>query len=152
MVTYIAPGPRPDPAADADWARRIAEHRARRPASWTTVETDDLPAALRAGHPAVLIDSLGTWLTATIDRMGTWDEPLPTWQGIFDDHLDRPGGGLAVQLRASPFAVTEEVGWGLVAEHRSGRVFTDLLGDANQAIAAVSDEVTLVVAGRPLHL
>ena len=35
-VTYIAPGPRPDPAVDADWARRIAGHRARRPASWTT--------------------------------------------------------------------------------------------------------------------
>ena len=151
MVTYIAPGPRPDPAADADWARRIAEHRARRPASWTTVETDDLPAALRAGHPAVLIDSLGTWLTATIDRMGTWDEPLPTWQGIFDDHLD----DLVAAWQSTPglaVAVTEEVGWGLVAEHRSGRVFTDLLGDANQAIAAASDEVTLVVAGRPLHL
>ena len=150
-VTYIAPGPRPDPAVDADWARRIAAHRARRPASWMTVETDDLPAALRAGHPAVLVDSLGTWLTATIDRMGTWDDPLPTWQGDFDGQLAdlvaawRTGGGLAV-------AVTEEVGWGLVAEHRSGRIFTDLLGQVNQEIAAVSDQVTLVVAGRPLQL
>lgn len=150
-VTYIAPGPRPDPAVDADWARRIAGHRARRPASWTTLETDDLPAALRAGHPAVLVDSLGTWLTATIDRLRTWNEPLPTWQGRFDAQLTdlvaawRSGSGLAV-------AVTEEVGWGLVAEHRSGRIFTDLLGEVNQAIAAVSDEVTLVVAGRALQL
>ena len=150
-VTYIAPGPRPDPVVDADWARRIAGHRARRPASWTTLETDDLPAALRAGHPAVLIDSLGTWLTAAIDRMGTWDEPLPTWQEDFDARLAalvaawRAGEGLAV-------AVTEEVGWGLVAEHRSGRIFTDLLGAVNQEIAAVSDQVTLVVAGRPVHL
>ena len=99
----------------------------------------------------MLVDSLGTWLTATIDRMGTWDEPLPTWQGNFDDQLAdlvaawRAADGLAV-------AVTEEVGWGLVAEHRSGRIFTDLLGQVNQEIAAVSDEVTLVVAGRALQL
>ena len=150
-VTYIAPGPRPDPAVDADWARRIAGHRVRRPASWTTLETDDLPAALRAGHPAVLIDSLGTWLTATIDRMGTWDEPRPAWQGDFDDRL----ADLVAAWQSGPalaVAVTEEVGWGLVAEHRSGRIFTDLLGQVNQEIAAVSDEVTLVVAGRALQL
>ena len=49
-------------------------------------------------------------------------------------------------------AVTNEVGWGLVAEHRSGRVFTDLLGRVNQTIAAASDEVVLMVAGRPLRL
>ena len=150
-VTYIAPGPRPDPAVDADWARRIAAHRARRPASWTTLETDDLSAALRTGHPAVLVDSLGTWLAATIDRMGTWDQALPTWQEDFDDQLAdlvaswRTADGLAV-------AVTEEVGWGLVAEHRTGRIFTDLLGQVNQEIAAASDELTLVVAGRALHL
>jgi adenosylcobinamide kinase/adenosylcobinamide-phosphate guanylyltransferase len=150
-VTYIAPGPRPDPAVDADWARRVAAHRARRPASWTTLETDDLVAALRARHPAVLVDSLGTWLTATIDRMGTWDEPLPTWQGEFDGQL----ADLVAAWQSIPgpaVAVTEEVGWGLVAEHRSGRIFTDLLGQVNQEIAAVSDQVTLVVAGRPLQL
>ena len=81
-VTYIAAGGPVDPA-DTEWVARIAMHQLRRPASWTTLETDDLPAALRAGHPAVLIDSLGTWLTATIDRIGTWDEPLPTWQDHF---------------------------------------------------------------------
>ena len=26
-VTYIAPGPPPDPATDSEWAERIAEHR-----------------------------------------------------------------------------------------------------------------------------
>ncbi len=47
-------------------------------------------------------------------------------------------------------AVTNEVGWGLVSEHRSGRLFTDLLGRVNTAMAAASDEVILVVAGRPI--
>jgi adenosylcobinamide kinase/adenosylcobinamide-phosphate guanylyltransferase len=49
-------------------------------------------------------------------------------------------------------AVTNEVGWGLVSEHRSGRVFTDLLGRVNAAVAAASDDVVLLVAGRALVL
>ena len=49
-------------------------------------------------------------------------------------------------------AVTNEVGWGLVSEHRSGRVFTDLLGQLNARFADASDEVYLVVAGRALRL
>jgi adenosylcobinamide kinase/adenosylcobinamide-phosphate guanylyltransferase len=48
--------------------------------------------------------------------------------------------------------VTNEVGWGLVSEYRSGRVFTDLLGRLNAAIAAASDEVYLLVAGRALRI
>ena len=49
-------------------------------------------------------------------------------------------------------AVTNEVGWGLVSEHRSGRVFTDLLGQLNARFAEASDTVYLVVAGRALRL
>jgi adenosylcobinamide kinase/adenosylcobinamide-phosphate guanylyltransferase len=49
-------------------------------------------------------------------------------------------------------AVTNEVGWGLVSEHRSGRVFADLLGRTNQAVAAESEHLALVVAGRALYL
>ena len=48
--------------------------------------------------------------------------------------------------------VTNEVGWGVVSEHRSGRLFADLLGRLNQQVAAASDEVVLLVMGRPLVL
>ena len=81
-VTYLAPGPNGD--SDPEWAARIAAHRLRRPASWTTVETADLAGALRAADQPVMIDCLGTWLTATIDRAG---------------HLGRAAGGLAGRLR-----------------------------------------------------
>ena len=48
--------------------------------------------------------------------------------------------------------VTNEVGWGVVPAHRSGRVFRDLLGTVNQQVATACDEVHLVVAGRVLVL
>jgi adenosylcobinamide kinase / adenosylcobinamide-phosphate guanylyltransferase len=151
QVTYLAPGPVPDPGTDAEWATRITAHRARRPESWQTIETVEIAAALRSHRPPFLIDCLGTWVTAVIDSLGSWDLPLAEWQAVFHDQLDdlvdawRSCAGMAV-------AVTNEVGWGLVSEYRSGRVFTDLLGQVNQEIAAASDDVILVVAGRSLRL
>lgn len=150
-VTYVAPGPAPDPDADPEWAARIEAHRGRRPASWRTVETSDIAAVLRTYEPPFLIDCLGTWLTARIDQLGTWEAPLADWQQDLHDQVDdlvdawRSCRGLAV-------AVTNEVGWGLVSEHRSGRTFTDLLGRLNQQFAAASDDVILLVAGRVLRL
>jgi adenosylcobinamide kinase/adenosylcobinamide-phosphate guanylyltransferase len=150
-VTYVAPGAVPDPAADPEWAARVAAHQARRPRSWRTVETLDLPAALAAAEGAVLVDCLGTWVTGVVDGLGTWNAPLATWQQSFDPYLD----ALLQAWRAHPgplVAVTNEVGWALVSQHRSGRTFTDLLGRVNQAVAAACDDVALVVAGRVLHL
>jgi adenosylcobinamide kinase/adenosylcobinamide-phosphate guanylyltransferase len=150
-VTYIAPGPLPDPTADSEWAERIAGHRQRRSMSWTTVETTDVAGALRTGQPPFLIDCLGTWLTATIDRLGTWEQPLVDWRQHISVEMDQLLE--AWQTCSGPaVAVTNEVGWGLVSEHRSGRVFTDLLGRLNARFAEASDTVYLVVAGRALRL
>jgi adenosylcobinamide kinase/adenosylcobinamide-phosphate guanylyltransferase len=150
-VTYLAPGPVPDPSTDEEWATRVATHRAQRPASWQTIETVEIAAALRTLRPPFLIDCLGTWLTAVIDSLGTWDQPLADWEADFHDQLSDLVD--AWRSCAGPVvAVTNEVGWGLVSEYRSGRVFTDLLGRVNQELAAASDDVILLVAGRPLHL
>ena len=151
-VVYLAPGAVPDPVADPEWAARVAAHQAGRPAHWRTVETADVPGALIAARDdAVLLDCLGTWVAAVVDGLGTWDQPLASWRERFEPHLEE----LLQAWRAHPgllVAVTNEVGWALVSEHRSGRTFTDLLGRVNQAVAAESDDVALVVAGRVLHL
>ena len=44
-VRYLASGPAGQ--ADAAWADRVAQHRNRRPAHWSTVETDDITTELR---------------------------------------------------------------------------------------------------------
>ncbi|MEK6441650.1 bifunctional adenosylcobinamide kinase/adenosylcobinamide-phosphate guanylyltransferase [Pseudonocardia sp. T1-2H] len=44
------------------------------------------------------------------------------------------------------------MGLGVVPETRSGRLFRDELGAANAALAAVCDEVLLLVAGLPVRL
>jgi len=150
-VTYVAAGPPPDPAVDAEWAARIANHQARRASHWQTLETTDVAGALRSASGAILIDCFGTWLTALIDQLGTWEQPLASWQGEFQDQLEdlvkawRERRGLAI-------AVTNEVGWGLVSPYRSGRVFAELLGLVNQDMAAASDEVIMIIAGRALRL
>jgi adenosylcobinamide kinase/adenosylcobinamide-phosphate guanylyltransferase len=150
-VTYIAPGPVPDPQTDPEWAARIAAHRSRRPDRWTTVEAADVATAVRAAAGPVLIDCLGTWLMRLLDDLGAWEEPRPSWEPTWnagvDDLLSAWRGGDHWVV-----AVSNEVGWGVVPAYESGRLFADLLGRLNQRVAAASDEVILMVAGRALHL
>ncbi|MFT3876156.1 MAG: bifunctional adenosylcobinamide kinase/adenosylcobinamide-phosphate guanylyltransferase [Propioniciclava sp.] len=149
-VTYVTPGYPADPVADPEWAARVAAHRASRPASWTTVETVDVAAALREHPGPVLVDCLGTWLTRQLDAAG-WDSPRETVHAA----LARATAELADAVAAHPgplVLVSNEVGWGLISEHASGRLFADLLGRTNQAVGAVVHEVVLMVAGRPLRI
>jgi adenosyl cobinamide kinase/adenosyl cobinamide phosphate guanylyltransferase len=134
-VTYVAT----TVAADAEMSERIAAHRARRPAGWSTVELErgeDLGAVLASLSGTVLVDSLGAWLagaesfSADIERLCA-------------DIARRPGDTVVV---------TDEVGLGVHPSSEMGRQFRDELGALNRMVAAVADEVLLVVAGRVLHL
>jgi adenosylcobinamide kinase/adenosylcobinamide-phosphate guanylyltransferase len=148
-VTYVAPG-RPADGQDPDWDARVARHRSRRPADWVTVETSVLDHACRAASGPVLIDCLGTWLTAALDTDELWEvttEMASEAVGVRLDALCDALGDLPAAV-----VVTNEVGLGVVPSHRSGVLFRDLLGTVNQRVAAVCDEVHLVIAGRVLKL
>jgi adenosylcobinamide kinase / adenosylcobinamide-phosphate guanylyltransferase len=146
-VTYVAPGPTAAEDPDPDWAERIAAHQASRPATWTTLETRDLAAALAVDGP-VLVDCLGTWLTGVLDERAMWDSPGAEVAAVVGALLDKALDVLAT--RDDVVLVTNEVGLGVVPAHRSGRLFRDLLGVVNQRTAAACDEVHLVIAGRVL--
>ncbi len=151
QVSYVAPGRLVDPELDPEWAARVATHRARRPGHWTTIETHDLAEAITAAEGAVLVDCLGTWVTAVIDELDGWDAVQDEWQPVLMQRLEAACEAIAAHP-GTVVLVTNEVGLGVVPEHRSGRVFRDLLGITNQRVAAECEDVLLVVAGRTLRL
>jgi adenosylcobinamide kinase/adenosylcobinamide-phosphate guanylyltransferase len=138
-VRYLATGSEPD--SDPTWSQRIAGHRARRPPHWSTVETVELTAQLRTmPEPPTLIDDLGGWLTAMLDRSG-W-EPGPVRADV-DELVE------AIYEFGSPLVVVSpEVGLAVVPATDSGRRFADEIGELNQRLAALCDRVVLVVAGQ----
>ena len=149
-VTYVAPGY--PPGDDAEWTARVAEHQARRPATWHTVETTDVAAVLSGAdeHSVLLIDCLATWLTRVLDAAGAWSES-DGWQGRVDAEIDSLVAAWAA-CTATVVAVSNEVGLGVVPATPAGRLFRDLLGRLNQRVGAGADRLYLVVAGRVLDL
>ena len=135
-VTYVATV---QVGTDADMASRVALHQQRRPSDWSTVEAgagEDLPRILRATTGSVLLDALGPWVAAHDGAT-----------------IDMPGLTVALIERAGDtVVVSEEVGLGVHPSTEAGRQFRDALGTLNQAVAAVSDRVLLVIAGRVLPL
>ncbi|MFI7023633.1 bifunctional adenosylcobinamide kinase/adenosylcobinamide-phosphate guanylyltransferase [Micromonospora sp. NPDC049900] len=134
---------------DAEWAARIAAHRERRPATWSTEETADDPRrladVLAAARPdeTLLVDDLGGWVTVLLD---------PAHQPADDTATVAE---LAAAVRDCParlVLVSPEVGLSLVPTTPLGRAFTDALGAVNRAVADACDAVVLVVAGQPVRL
>ena len=122
---------------DADLAARIDEHRARRPPSWSTIESGpDVPGVLRATRGTIVLDALGPWVAAAPD---------------FDVDAAELRDALAAR-DGDTVIVSEEVGLGVHPSTAAGQQFRDALGELNQAVAVVADEVVLVVAGRALRL
>ncbi|WP_433441628.1 bifunctional adenosylcobinamide kinase/adenosylcobinamide-phosphate guanylyltransferase [Nonomuraea sp. CA-141351] len=144
-VTYVATGP--GGAGDGEWAARVRAHKERRPAHWATAETTDLVSAIRDASAPLLIDGLGTWLAAVFDEHGAWEgDRIPVGERC---------DGLVAAWRQAPVrivAVSDEVGMGVVPATASGRAFRDALGRLNERLAAESEYVALVVAGRLLEL
>jgi adenosylcobinamide kinase / adenosylcobinamide-phosphate guanylyltransferase len=173
-VTYLAAGPwrsstSPDGLADPEWAARVARHRARRPPWWQTVESLDVAGYLRQRSGAVLIDGIGTWLAGVMDEAGQWGDsdsaPLsraaelprgsvqagPDPSAVVRSRIDELVRAWR-QTAALAVAVTDDVGSGVVPAYPAGRAFRDELGWLNQRLAAESEVVLHVVAGRVTSL
>ena len=150
-VVYIATAT----SGDAEMAQRIAHHRSRRPAGWRTVETPlDLPQALTvhaAPDTCVLVDCLTLWLSNLLFQH-RHDYPDA---GPID-----PGPQFAAQcdalLRTLPalpghvVLVSNEIGFGVTPMGAVSRFFVDEAGRLNQRVAAVAQQVRLIVAGCPV--
>jgi adenosylcobinamide kinase/adenosylcobinamide-phosphate guanylyltransferase len=138
-MTYIATSR----VFDAEVARRLEVHQARRDNRWTTIEADiDLPGALRQIGPdgVALIDCATMWLTnLMMDR-----EPIERSQEQLMEALDSCAGAWAI--------VSNEVGHGIVPKNAMARQFRERQGQLNIALAQQAELAVQVVAGLPLAL
>jgi adenosylcobinamide kinase/adenosylcobinamide-phosphate guanylyltransferase len=140
-VVYVATAA----AVDAEMAERIAHHRARRPATWRTLE-------VRVGLASAASAAYGDAATLLVEDLTL----------LLSNHLEIETSGAEAQtldevnallaLDAHVILVANEVGMGVVPPYPLGRVFRDAMGRINQAAAAACGEVYLTVAGLPLRL
>lgn len=152
-VLYVATGRAPatpsEPSYDREWSKRVAAHRARRPASWKTLEIDPggpLRDVLERTGSIVLIDSLGTWLAGFYGPTSAHD----AMKRAIDSFL------WALDTRESSsdpvIVVSDEVGLGVHPPTEIGVKFRDALGALNRSVCERSDRALLAVAGRTLVL
>lgn len=140
-------------AGDEEMARRIADHRAARPAGWRTLEE---PVAV-AGRLATEGADAGTVLldcvTLLVSNLLLAHEG--EGEGAVAGRVEAEIAGLLRRYEegaATWLVVSNEVGLGLVPPYPLGRLYRDLLGRANQRLAARADRVYLMVAGLPLDV
>jgi len=138
--------------ADAEMAERIARHRLRRAAtSWQTVEEAWDVAGIIAAHGGagcVLVECLTLWLTNLL--LGGPGQPA-----LEDADILARVDALADAAQRAParvLVVSNEVGCGIMPANALARRFADLLGEANQRLAAAGSEVYGCMAGIPLRL
>lgn len=137
-------------ALDDEMRTRIARHRAERPSDWQTIEEPrQLDEALRQAGDAriVIVDCLtlfvSNWLLAAKD-VEVCEQRVTS---IIDEFLL-----IAKGHQQTIICVSNEVGWGIVPDTHSGRVFRDMLGKVNQRFARAADYIYLLIAGLPIRL
>ena len=134
-------------AGDFAFRERIAAHKKARPRHIAVIEASENAMEALAGEAAhggtVLLDSLDFWLFACHDKKVM--QTLHT----------------ALSLGLTPYAapqgpelivVSTETGLGGIAADAATRRFADALGALNQTVAAMADDVRLVVAGCAITL
>jgi len=130
---------------DAEMMDRVRRHREERGPDWNTLEEPvRLAEALAAHAPdsgVILVDCVTLW----ISNLMLQTDDIGAIQGRIHQLC------LCLASACCPVVlVTNEVGGGIVPENRLARHFRDLVGFANQTVAAGADRVVWMVAGIPV--
>ncbi|HEX4577281.1 MAG TPA: bifunctional adenosylcobinamide kinase/adenosylcobinamide-phosphate guanylyltransferase [Edaphobacter sp.] len=134
--------------SDDEMRAKIERHRDDRPAEWLTVEEPlELPMVLRQHEldcDVIVVDCLTIFAANLLEAKG---EDSCAIEGRIEELCE------ALRMaRCSVVLVSNEVGSGVHPSHALGRRYRDLLGEINQRVARVADDVVLMVAGLPLAL
>lgn len=120
---------------DEEFRKRVRLHQERRGPQWTNIEEEKHLSRHDVQGRVVLIDCCTLWLT------NFFTDAMESIQEVADE-FDR-----FTAQDATFIFVTNEIGMGGTSSNAAQRRFTDLLGWLNQHIAAVADEVVLMVSG-----
>jgi adenosylcobinamide kinase/adenosylcobinamide-phosphate guanylyltransferase len=143
---------------DDEMRQRIARHQADRALRVPGMATLEEPVALAqaiarlsAPHHLLVVDCLTLWLTNLLmpadENLASKRHPALDGFGLF--------APLVAALKNAPGPVVlvgNEIGLGVIPMGPEVRHFVDTLGLLNQAVAAASQRVVLMVAGLPMVL
>jgi adenosylcobinamide kinase / adenosylcobinamide-phosphate guanylyltransferase len=142
-------------ADDDEMSRRIAAHRAERPAEWVTLESpmdlvgdiDRCVRSLGEDVGVVIVDCLTLWVSNVLLTLDAGEDAemrvAEHVRALLRSIDDRPYHWILI---------SNEVGLGVVPATPLGRRYRDALGRANQLVAAAADHVTLMIAGLAIPL
>ncbi|THU05237.1 bifunctional adenosylcobinamide kinase/adenosylcobinamide-phosphate guanylyltransferase [Lampropedia puyangensis] len=149
-------------AWDDEMHERITRHQADRFHRAPRMRTVEEPLQLAdtitqcsTPQTLVVVDCLTLWLTNWLMPMEVHgaDEPMGLRMRRQQFQSARQALLNALQQAAGPvLLVSNEMGWGVMPMGRAVRVFADELGMLNQAVAVVSQQVVLVVAGQAVDV
>jgi adenosylcobinamide kinase/adenosylcobinamide-phosphate guanylyltransferase len=135
-------------ASDTEMLDKIRRHQQERPNHWQTLEEPLELARVLAEQAAkfdvLLMDCLTMFVANLLEAADTDPASLELRTRRFLEVLRT--------APASVVLVSNEVGSGVVPPYPAGRRFRDALGELNQRVAAIADNVVLIVAGLPLAL
>ncbi|GAA5507031.1 bifunctional adenosylcobinamide kinase/adenosylcobinamide-phosphate guanylyltransferase [Novipirellula caenicola] len=156
---------------DQEMLQRIELHRRSRPATWQTLErTRGIGKTLAAmpSLPAVVLVDCLTLLTSNVmlsedpvhdplhkDNQAPREPVIEATDASIESRLETEVDELiqfAERHCVHLIVVSGEVGMGIVPEYSLGRQFRDLLGRANQTLAAHATATYLMVAGLPVEV
>lgn len=134
---------------DSEMTARIARHKTARPPAWQTLEAPhDVARSVESTntHANVIVLDCVTLFVSNL-LLATPHETDPS--AAHDAVVHEIDGIVRVADRGSAdwIVVTNEVGMGLVPDTPVGRLYRDLLGEANQRMARAAASVYLMVSG-----
>jgi adenosylcobinamide kinase/adenosylcobinamide-phosphate guanylyltransferase len=142
---------------DDEMEARIQHHREARLTSWSTLELPvGVGLTVMSNPPEVdliLLDCLTLLVSNAMLLVtgpdGRIDEQTATnlVEGEITDLIKA-----ITAAQTDWIVVSNEVGMGLVPPYPLGRLYRDLLGRANQRLAAQADQVVFMIAGIPMTL
>jgi adenosylcobinamide kinase/adenosylcobinamide-phosphate guanylyltransferase len=129
---------------DEDFRTRVNRHKADRGDQWETIEEEKHLSQHHLEGKVVLLDCITLWLTNIF-----YDNQYQVEPSL--EEAKREWEAFA-QQKFTLIVVSNEIGMGVHPEKEAARKFADLQGWMNQHIAAMANEVFLMVSGIPMKI